>query len=131
MMIRLPTETKDIGRALRDLRVMMGVQQQALIDAGVGTQSTISALENGHKVPLLHTVIAYLAVLDCQLGAVFADWKRCQCGRQVNKQGIWCCRMCRDTYGTHSSLCRRRNEKELPQFTTDTRGHIREQPAGE
>lgn len=125
MIVRLPSEARLIGPALRDLRVMLGIKQQDLIDAGVGSQGAISGLENGRVAPLMATVLKYLAALDCQLGAVFAEWKKCQCGRQVNKQGIWCCRMCRDTYGTHSSLCRRRNEKELPQYTTDTRGHIR------
>jgi len=34
---------------------------------------------------------------------------RCVCGRIRNKQGTWCCRMCRENYGTHSKLCRERN----------------------
>ena len=108
---------------MRDLRVMLGIKQKDLVSAGVGQQNALSDLENGRAVPLIGTVLKYLAALDCQLGAVFAEWKKCQCGRLVNKQGTWCCRMCRD-YRTHSILCRRRNEKELPRYTTDTRGHI-------
>ena len=34
---------------------------------------------------------------------------KCACGRARNKQGVWCCRMCREDYGTHSRLCRKRN----------------------
>lgn len=37
---------------------------------------------------------------------------RCKrgCGRPVNQQGNYCCRQCREGYGSHSKLCRERNE---------------------
>jgi len=35
---------------------------------------------------------------------------RClNCGRVRNKQGNFCCRMCRDGHETHSHLCRKNN----------------------
>jgi transcriptional regulator with XRE-family HTH domain len=67
MIFRLPTEVKDIGPSLKELRIRLGVKQQDIVDAGVGTQSTISALENGHKMPLFSTVLDYLAFLGCAL----------------------------------------------------------------
>lgn len=32
----------------------------------------------------------------------------CRCGRPKNRQGKVCCRMCGDSYGSHSVLCERR-----------------------
>ena len=37
--------------------------------------------------------------------------ERCTCGRVKNKQGTWCCRMCREGYGAHSKLCRKNNNE--------------------
>lgn len=34
---------------------------------------------------------------------------KCTCGRIPNKQGKVCCRQCREGYGSHSKLCRKRN----------------------
>lgn len=36
---------------------------------------------------------------------------RCRCGRIKNKQGKYCCRMCREGYGTHSKLCIKNNNE--------------------
>jgi hypothetical protein len=35
----------------------------------------------------------------------------CRCGRRANGHGKTCCQMCWIGYGTHSRLCRERNEK--------------------
>lgn len=71
--VPLPVDSTKIGPFLRDLRKRLGVKQADLVTAGVGTQGTISALENGHKMPLFPTVIAYLGALGCVLGVVRAD----------------------------------------------------------
>lgn len=67
MIFRLPADPAEVGPALKQLRIRLGVKQQAIVDAGVGSQSTISCLENGHKSPLMVTVLGYLAVLECAL----------------------------------------------------------------
>lgn len=69
-MIRLPQEPHKIGPALRDLRKLLGMTQDDLVNAGVGNQGVISALENGHTMPLLPTVIAYLKALGYELAGV-------------------------------------------------------------
>lgn len=67
MIFRLPNDIKLIGPSLKELRIRLGVKQQDLVDAGVGSQSTVSALENGQKMPLFGTVLAYLGFLGCAL----------------------------------------------------------------
>lgn len=69
-MIVLPTEPRLIGPALRNLRHLHGVTQLDLIKAGVAKQNVLSALENGHTMPLFPTVVAYLAALGYTLAAV-------------------------------------------------------------
>lgn len=65
--IALPTEPHLVGPFLRTLRVRLGFTQRQLMDAGVGSHATISDLENAHKMPMLGTVLAYLAVLGCAI----------------------------------------------------------------
>jgi transcriptional regulator with XRE-family HTH domain len=114
--IQLPSEPRLIGPALRNLRLMVGMTQRDLVDAGVSTQGVISALENGHVMPMMPLVLAYLGALDCNLGVTFKSDNLCDCGRMTNKQGTWCCRMCREQYGSHSTLCRRRNAGRIPGY---------------
>ncbi|MET0416575.1 MAG: helix-turn-helix domain-containing protein [Actinoplanes sp.] len=73
-MIELPKEPRLIGPALANLRKMLGVTQDELVARGVGNQGVISALENGHTMPLMVTVMAYLSALGYKLGA-FPDPK--------------------------------------------------------
>jgi transcriptional regulator with XRE-family HTH domain len=65
--ITLPSKPREVGPALRKLRVRLGINQARLVAAGVGSPGSISALENAHKMPMLSTVLAYLDVLGCRL----------------------------------------------------------------
>jgi predicted transcriptional regulator len=62
-MIRFPKDPRQLGPALAEYRRMLGVTQDDLVNAGVGNQGVISALENGHTIPQVPTVMAYLDAL--------------------------------------------------------------------
>ena len=70
MFLRIPREPRLVGPALKNLRHLLGVTQMELVAKGVGNQGVISALENGHTMPLLPTVNAYLNGLGYELAAV-------------------------------------------------------------
>jgi transcriptional regulator with XRE-family HTH domain len=71
--ITLPANPREIGPNLRALRLRLGFTQESLVKAGVGSQSTLSALENGIKMPLFHTVIDYLTAIGCVLAVTRED----------------------------------------------------------
>ncbi len=68
-MIRL-TDAVAIGRALRDLRAILGLTQVAMAELVGTTQGRYSEFETGAVVPSIPTLVRVFGALDYELALV-------------------------------------------------------------
>ena len=57
----------NVGPALRRIRVMKGLTQSEVAERALVTDSSISKIENGHRIPTLEVVIDLLRAMNYEL----------------------------------------------------------------
>ena len=60
----------NVGPVLRRIRVMQGLTQQEVAERADTTPSSISKIENGHRLPALEIVIDLLRAMHYELSLV-------------------------------------------------------------